>query len=83
MHRVADQEHVEGIRDELARDSRFWPRGSVAVDWCPVRTLPSGGTRVVALGVLAGLSYLSWPLGYFLTPSVVGVGLASDLEVSG
>lgn len=48
-----------------------------------VRTLPSVGVRVVALGVLAGLSYLSWPLGYVLTPGVVGVGLASDLEVSG
>ncbi len=40
-------------------------------------------TWVVALGALAGLTYLSWPLGYLLNPNVVAVGLASDLEVPG
>ena len=46
-----------------------------------VRALPSAG--VFACGVLAGLAYLSWPLGYVVNPSVVGGGLASDLEVPG
>jgi Protein of unknown function (DUF998) len=37
----------------------------------------------LALGALAGLTYLSWILGYFVNPSVTTGGLASDLEVPG
>src|SRR5579863_4528936 len=35
------------------------------------------------LGILAGITYLSWPLAYALNRTVVERGLASDLEVGG
>ncbi|HXW33620.1 MAG TPA: DUF998 domain-containing protein, partial [Acidimicrobiales bacterium] len=42
-----------------------------------------GRALLTALGIFAGLAYLSWPLGYVLNSSVVANGLASDLEVPG
>jgi len=47
---------------------------------------PEPGWSAPALFVIAavaGLAYLSWPLGYLVNPFVVGHGLASDLEVPG
>lgn len=38
---------------------------------------------IPAVGFLAGLLYNSWPLGYWLNPSVAKIGLASDLQASG
>ena len=35
------------------------------------------------IAAVAGLAYLSWPLGYLVNPFVAGHGLASDLEVPG
>jgi hypothetical protein len=47
-------------------------------DTTPGRWIPTG-----FLGIIAGLAYLSWPIGYSVNRVVVERGLASDLEVPG
>ena len=47
-------------------------------DTAPTRWMPTG-----LLGIIAGLAYLSWPIGYSVNRVVVERGLASDLEVPG
>lgn len=40
-------------------------------------------TGLWSLGIVAGLLYISWPLGYWLNPAVSKNGLASGLEAVG
>ena len=54
---------------------RVAPEGSAAAR--------RGARWSIAIGVLAGLCYCSWPLGYILNPTTTRVGLASDLAATG
>jgi hypothetical protein len=50
----------------------------------PLRDTTSGRSVLKGfLGIIAGLAYLSWPIGYVVNRLVVERGLASDLEVPG